>query len=665
VLRLLIAFVSSSLIARQLYFPFLQAFASDPNVDPWSSWVDGSGSVDAFPYGVLALALVTIVPLGERAFAIAISVIVLVSDIRCYQWLTRRSRHQKVNIYALVGWWLGPAYLVGSYAFGTLDGLVAGLLLVLLLAVRNSDVGKSLILLAIVGSLKTPLLVLYPFVILLAVHEISRSGVKRNTQLIVGILLSFLTSLPFLYSGGFRTMVFESPELGQLLDVAFPLSETVDVSLVSTLIICSFIWLLSRSRVTGQHVYVSSLVVLVTLSLVAPSGIGWFVWTGPLLVSDRSFAGKRPRAILYTLQLVLLVSVWNLYGPALIGGTDFFYEAGLNLRSELLGFLVLPLGASAIAIAVKFYSRRVDPLHTERRPLVLAVAGDSATGKSTLADSISSCFGHKNVFKVAGDDFHRFDRRSSGWERFTHLDVSGNRLPEMSQEVARLLSGEQVNSLGYDHSSGRFSPRLRRADRPVVIVEGLHTIHLEEVSRLSDVKVFLEVEEEWRVFAKVTRDTAERGSSPESIRRTIELRRPDYVRHVLPQRSSADLVFVVNPRGHPSPDLSLENISSRFEHGAITVATEDRMFLQGFAHDLAMVTPCSYRLSEAGSLCGLTVKPGFLMPEDFSRLLTFTSEDVRRIFPLDCSLLHGGSGFMAVVTIKFAVHQRLYQVARR
>ncbi|RME57432.1 MAG: phosphoribulokinase, partial [Caldilineae bacterium] len=45
------------------------------------------------------------------------------------------------------------------------------------------------------------------------------------------------------------------------------------------------------------------------------------------------------------------------------------------------------------------------------RPIMLAVVGDSAAGKTTLTEGIARLLGPQHVVTVCTDDYHRYNRR--------------------------------------------------------------------------------------------------------------------------------------------------------------------------------------------------------------------------------------------------------------
>ena len=63
---------------------------------------------------------------------------------------------------------------------------------------------------------------------------------------------------------------------------------------------------------------------------------------------------------------------------------------------------------------------------TGRRPVMLAIAGDSAAGKTTLTRGLVECLGEDRMTAVCVDDYHRFDRRERRGKPFTALHPDCN-----------------------------------------------------------------------------------------------------------------------------------------------------------------------------------------------------------------------------------------------
>jgi phosphoribulokinase len=81
----------------------------------------------------------------------------------------------------------------------------------------------------------------------------------------------------------------------------------------------------------------------------------------------------------------------------------------------------------------------------------------------------------------------------------------------------------------------------------VQILEGLHPFYDERMRSLFDFKIYLDISDEVKFAWKIQRDMAERGHSLESIKASIEARKPDFDAYVDPQKAHADVIIQVLP----------------------------------------------------------------------------------------------------------------------
>ncbi len=68
--------------------------------------------------------------------------------------------------------------------------------------------------------------------------------------------------------------------------------------------------------------------------------------------------------------------------------------------------------------------------------MVLAVAGDSSAGKTTLAKGLVGALPADRITSVCVDDYHRYDRRGRRDLAFTALHPDCNHLDIMEQSAA-------------------------------------------------------------------------------------------------------------------------------------------------------------------------------------------------------------------------------------
>jgi phosphoribulokinase len=201
----------------------------------------------------------------------------------------------------------------------------------------------------------------------------------------------------------------------------------------------------------------------------------------------------------------------------------------------------------------------VDPL-ARRRPALLGLAGDSASGKSTLSHGIEYILGSERVRRVCADDYHRYDRAERAGLGITPLDPFANRMDVMASDLRSLASGHTVTKPTYDHQTGEFGPDESVEPAEIVIVEGLLSIADRATRDAIDVAVFLEPEERLRRRWKLERDVFERSYSPQQVVDEIHHREADAAEYVRPQRDFADIIVTFHRRPEAQDD---EQLSAR------------------------------------------------------------------------------------------------------
>ncbi|MFB4303322.1 phosphoribulokinase [Actinomadura sp. NTSP31] len=182
-----------------------------------------------------------------------------------------------------------------------------------------------------------------------------------------------------------------------------------------------------------------------------------------------------------------------------------------------------------------------------RRPVMLAIAGDSAAGKTTLTRGLVRCLGAERMTAVCVDDYHRYDRAERAGKPFTALHPDCNHIDVMEQHLQLLSMGEPILKPVYDHATGELVRPELVEPRDFVIVEGLLPLHTRLARACFDITVYLDPPEPLRHSWKVRRDCDKRGYSPEQVMAELARREPESAAYIRPQRKYADIVVRFAP----------------------------------------------------------------------------------------------------------------------
>ncbi len=177
--------------------------------------------------------------------------------------------------------------------------------------------------------------------------------------------------------------------------------------------------------------------------------------------------------------------------------------------------------------------------------LIIGVAGDSGSGKSTFTRSISNLLGEDMVSFFSLDDYHTEDRETRKRTGHLPLDPKINDLKLAGEHLRELRRGKPIIKPVYNHKTGKFDPPEVFEPKKIVIVEGLHTLY-DELRRYLDLKIYVDPSREVKWAWKIKRDVEERGYRKEDVIAEIRRREPFYKRYIDFQKIYADIVIKID-----------------------------------------------------------------------------------------------------------------------
>jgi uridine kinase len=185
---------------------------------------------------------------------------------------------------------------------------------------------------------------------------------------------------------------------------------------------------------------------------------------------------------------------------------------------------------------------------TDPRPLVVGVAGGSASGKSTVVGELVRQLEPIRAAVLRHDAYyHDLSHLPPARRADVNVDHPDSLQTELlAEHVAALVAGRPVDVPLYDFATQTrgANPRVVHP-APVVIIEGILVLADARLRTLLDLRVFVHVNERDRLARRLARDVAERGRSAASVRERHErVVQPMHARFVEPSRRWADVTII-------------------------------------------------------------------------------------------------------------------------
>lgn len=183
------------------------------------------------------------------------------------------------------------------------------------------------------------------------------------------------------------------------------------------------------------------------------------------------------------------------------------------------------------------------------KPIIIGIAGGTASGKSTLASEIKKEFG-ENVVIIPHDCYYKSLSNITLAER----EQRNYDCPEayetdlLIKDIKSLISGKSIQRPIYSYTE-----RLRQSETvlihpaPIIIIEGILVLENEDLFNLMDIKIFVDTDADIRLTRLLNRDTKERGLNLDYIiSKYKDTLKPMHEKYVEPCKKKADIIIPAN-----------------------------------------------------------------------------------------------------------------------
>ncbi len=206
-----------------------------------------------------------------------------------------------------------------------------------------------------------------------------------------------------------------------------------------------------------------------------------------------------------------------------------------------------------------------------KKPVIIGIAGGSASGKTSVSKKLAEYFDDTNtVTIIRQDDYYKDQSHMTFQERtktnYDHPNAFDNDL--LVKQIDELAAGKTIEKPTYDfvnHTRASITEIVHPCD--VLLLEGLFVLEDEEILKRLDMKVYIDTDADIRFIRRLKRDVRDRGRTIESVcdqyMTTVRVMHEAFVE---PSKKRADIIIPEGSHNLVAMDLLITKIASIIEH---------------------------------------------------------------------------------------------------
>ncbi len=199
--------------------------------------------------------------------------------------------------------------------------------------------------------------------------------------------------------------------------------------------------------------------------------------------------------------------------------------------------------------------------------LVIGIAGGSGCGKSTFVRNIMDQLPPDSVALISQDNYYRDNSHLPLEERhqlnFDHPNAIDFEL--LIEQLKDLKAGKAINMPQYSYiTCTRSEKTINVNPKAIIIVEGMMSLVQEELRKLFDISIFIDVDDDERLIRCIQRDIAERERNVESVieryQRTVK---PMHLAFIAPSKYHADVIVPLGGQNTAAKNMIVRMIMQK------------------------------------------------------------------------------------------------------
>lgn len=201
----------------------------------------------------------------------------------------------------------------------------------------------------------------------------------------------------------------------------------------------------------------------------------------------------------------------------------------------------------------------------ENVPIIIGIAGGTASGKSTFAKNID--LKYKDKLTILSHDFYYKDRPDLTFEERTKINYDHPNAFDtdlLIEHLKLLKQGKSIEHPVYSYTThSRESYTEISNPSRVIIVEGILIFENKELRDLMDIKIFIDADSDTRLSRRIIRDVEDRGRSLSNIlEQYFTTVKPMHEQFVEPSKKFADIIVPQGGENTVALNMVFEQINS-------------------------------------------------------------------------------------------------------
>ncbi|WP_421763509.1 uridine kinase family protein [Ekhidna sp.] len=192
--------------------------------------------------------------------------------------------------------------------------------------------------------------------------------------------------------------------------------------------------------------------------------------------------------------------------------------------------------------------------------LVIGVTGGSGSGKTRFIKKLMSDVPDVSLHSMDNYYIERGEqpRDKMGIENFDTLDSIDKK--RFIGDLKKLIKGEDIELKEYTYNNDKAKSKIIEIkSSPIILVEGIFTLHLKEIRDLLDLKIYIEAPGYLMLKRRIIRDAEERGYDLNDVLYRFEHHvTPSFQKYINPSKKWADIIIP----NHENFDVALKVITA-------------------------------------------------------------------------------------------------------